>query len=383
MRRLLASLVVLGLPAGCAGSGATSPLDPFSPTRIEAPRTGWITNQPAADPYYSGTRQAAVPRPAARSGWRATSPAIVPRAGGLSGPPRDLEYQPGKGDLADTLAAGEPGDRIAVPPAARREPTPSDGLAGLGGGKTFSGPRADAVRQPASPGAATSSAVPTTRALAGSDLRKDSPPTSTLGTRAQDGQQQIIRTIEPRPRSATSVQGVRAAAGATATAQREPRRLAVPRQAIDIMDLPPTGSAKTARPSAASSGVRLASATEIVDESGSGGTRASSGPTTRTGGEHSDSFSPRARYAYDPQYGWLRGRLEYSQIDRRWKLRYIPIDGTTDEFGGSVVLTNVSLLSGYERGEFVEVRGTLGRRPRDEHRFAPEFEIRQIKRLGS
>jgi hypothetical protein len=76
--------------------------------------------------------------------------------------------------------------------------------------------------------------------------------------------------------------------------------------------------------------------------------------------------------------------LEYSEIDRRWKLRYIPIDGATDEFGGSVLLSNASQLSGYERGQFVEVHGTLGRAREDENRgYAPEFEIHQIRRLGT
>lgn len=84
-----------------------------------------------------------------------------------------------------------------------------------------------------------------------------------------------------------------------------------------------------------------------------------------------------APYAYDPSYAWLRGKLEYSQRDRRWKLRYIPIDGNTDQYGGSVVLTNPQKLEGFEPGEFVEVRGVLagsvGREP-----FAPAYRIEQI-----
>ena len=80
----------------------------------------------------------------------------------------------------------------------------------------------------------------------------------------------------------------------------------------------------------------------------------------------------------------MRGRLEYSEIDRRWKLRYIPIDGATDEFGGSVVLSDAARLAGYERGQFVEVHGNLGRPAADEDRgYAPEFQIREVKRLGT
>ena len=95
------------------------------------------------------------------------------------------------------------------------------------------------------------------------------------------------------------------------------------------------------------------------------------------------SSSVRARYAHDPQYRWLRGRLEYSHIARRWKLRYIPIDGATDDFGGSVVLSDTTLLSGYERGQLVEVRGKLGSMAPDDHSYAPDYEIHHIKRLAN
>jgi hypothetical protein len=49
-----------------------------------------------------------------------------------------------------------------------------------------------------------------------------------------------------------------------------------------------------------------------------------------------------------------------------------------------VVLANPSQLSGYERGQFVEVRGRLGRAPEaDAEGYAPEFEISSIRRLGN
>jgi hypothetical protein len=95
-----------------------------------------------------------------------------------------------------------------------------------------------------------------------------------------------------------------------------------------------------------------------------------------------DSFSPRHDYGYDPQYGWLRGRLEYSQIDEQWKVRYIPIDGETDQFGGSVILSDPSLLSGYERGDFVEIRGKLADENSKDTGYAPKYQISQIKKLS-
>ena len=94
-------------------------------------------------------------------------------------------------------------------------------------------------------------------------------------------------------------------------------------------------------------------------------------------GDRTGASGSRLPYAYDPAYTWLRGKLEYSQRDRRWKLRYIPVDGSTDQYGGSVVLTNPQKLDGFEPGEFVEVQGALagrvGREP-----FAPGYRIERI-----
>ncbi len=134
---------------------------------------------------------------------------------------------------------------------------------------------------------------------------------------------------------------------------------------IDIMDLPP----------ASDNSVRQVSATfEIKDPVGQ---------NARTPAQNLVSESPASPslYSYDPQYGWLRGRLEYSQIDHHWKLRYIPVDGVTDQYGGSVILGNTTVLSGYERGDSVEVRGTLTSTNPDNRTFSPTFEIQTIKRL--
>ncbi len=90
-----------------------------------------------------------------------------------------------------------------------------------------------------------------------------------------------------------------------------------------------------------------------------------------------------ARYGYDSQYGWLRGKLEYSPVKKRWKLRYIPIDGATDEHGGSVVLSDASALGGCERGDFVEVRGQPADREDGPTGVAPEYDVSSLKRLDS
>lgn len=115
---------------------------------------------------------------------------------------------------------------------------------------------------------------------------------------------------------------------------------------------------------------------------------AASRPATETAARSRVSASPRPgvtspalRYGHDPAYAWLRGRLEYSDIAKRWKLRYIPIDGQIDQYGGSVVLGDTSLLSGLERGDCVEVHGKLLPNAKGDWGYAPVYEVAQIKPL--
>ncbi len=87
------------------------------------------------------------------------------------------------------------------------------------------------------------------------------------------------------------------------------------------------------------------------------------------------------RYAFAANYRRLRGRLEYSAAQRVWRLRYIPaagVNGQTDEYGGSVLLDDGSLLAGYESGDFVEVEGRPLRAAADDAGFAPRYELERI-----
>jgi hypothetical protein len=86
-------------------------------------------------------------------------------------------------------------------------------------------------------------------------------------------------------------------------------------------------------------------------------------------------------YRHDPSYQWLKGRLEYSRIDDRWKLRYIPINGDTDEYGGSVVLLGSRMLEGYKPGELVTAYGSIDTNDSAEARgFAPPYRLDRIVR---
>jgi len=65
------------------------------------------------------------------------------------------------------------------------------------------------------------------------------------------------------------------------------------------------------------------------------------------------------RFGFDPQYQWLRGQVQYSQATDQWHLRYIPVQGGLDQFGGQVLIENPHLLGGVQPGDYVQVRGRL------------------------
>jgi hypothetical protein len=84
-------------------------------------------------------------------------------------------------------------------------------------------------------------------------------------------------------------------------------------------------------------------------------------------------------YSHHKSYSWLRGKLEYSSAARRWKLRYIPIDGQTDQYGGSVVLAKSSDVEQFRPGDMVTVEGELGAGRAEHGSFSPLYELRSIR----
>jgi len=97
-----------------------------------------------------------------------------------------------------------------------------------------------------------------------------------------------------------------------------------------------------------------------------------------------DDATPRtrARYGFSPRYEQLKGRLEHSETSGVWKLRYIPIDGATDDFGGSVLIDNPRSLGDLDAGDFVEVRGAIDSTGADELSYAPKFRIADVRALA-
>jgi hypothetical protein len=89
-----------------------------------------------------------------------------------------------------------------------------------------------------------------------------------------------------------------------------------------------------------------------------------------------------SNYAFDPDYRWLRGKLDYSAVLRRWKISYQKPHGETDSFGGSAVLDNIEKLGEYQRGDYVEVHGSFKQGADGNWGYAPEFHIESIKKIG-
>jgi len=212
------------------------------------------------------------------------------------------------------------------------------------------------------------------------------PNTQTPSATSVAGRERIVRVIQPR-QATPDPEHVGDLAAASSAGQ--PRRFRPPERAIDIMDLPEaskaSGSSASASGSSASAsgegGFRLVSGSEPEDSSAAVDSDPRPVDSSETPGA-STGTSTGAAYGHDADYRWLRGKLEYSQIDRCWKLRYIPVDSATDKFGGSVVLDDPSKLSGLERGDFVEVQGSVGSAA-EKGVYAPTYDVAKIRRLGT
>ena len=334
MRRPLAILLVVVFLAGCNRTSSLAPVDPFfGSTRVPPPRTGMLPKRPAAAPYYSDHRDSVNPPAPADLLHAATSGTIGNR---YQPPGGKFDYRQNREEkkTASSLAIRSDGDNISIPMSARRETD----WATQGTNRSEADSLVDEARRLA---ATPSVATPRTSELARS--------------------QTVEQTLGPRPKSLTphsSSRSILPAPKAVNYPVSQPRRAS---GLIDIMDLPPVGTSGSSKPRSVDPGVRQATATEDVS---------------------SRSSTDRSRYGHDPKYNWLRGKLEYSQREGRWKLRYIPIDGDTDDFGGSVVLVDVSKLSGYERGDFVKVYGEIGPRAEEGQGFAPDFKISRVMPLG-
>jgi hypothetical protein len=64
------------------------------------------------------------------------------------------------------------------------------------------------------------------------------------------------------------------------------------------------------------------------------------------------------KFAHDPNYRWLVGRLDYSKIQRSWVLRFASVE-EDDRYGGSVTLVDTGRMATFKSGDLVRVEGSL------------------------
>lgn len=86
------------------------------------------------------------------------------------------------------------------------------------------------------------------------------------------------------------------------------------------------------------------------------------------------------KFSHSDDYRRLTGQLEYSTTLRQWKLRYIPLDGETDQYGGSVVIADGAALAGHRPGEFVTIEGEITSDKAAASRFAPKYHAANVSR---
>lgn len=387
MKRLLLLICVFVLLPGCWGRSSNSATDPFfGYTRIPPPGTGSIYGQ-SADPYYPGmpnTGATSIGRP------NGAGPSTLPANPGTmlrvapNATPLRITPDSGSSTLPNSSPITGPAASSQTPPGSTAPSTTAPSTtapSGSSGGSRylppngfnyqgrFGSPMGNSATRVPPPALASRLGLEGTNSAAPHLADPSTKPAdSTVGNVASRAP--ILQTIPPRPQATTISNSTGAAVPG---ASLQPGRSAARGQGVDIMDLPDASSSTTPdRTSANRQGnaFRLVSATE--DATGQSKVVAA---VALSGG--SVASTARGRYGHGPEYRWLRGKLEHSQVDGCWKLRYIPIDGVTDDFGGSVVLPDASLLTGIERGEYVEARGKIGPREATEG-FAPTYLATQI-----
>jgi len=331
MRLGICSLLLVTLSAGCHTAPASGPVDPFlGRTRVPPPSTGMAGGLPMDPSYHRGP---------------GTSGSITPVPGGYSMAP--------DGDTS--------GAAVSYPDAAVASGAPAVSL-----GEVVSvvdgAPVTEKPDDPPGVGSGTSAAVASNR-----------------WSGQVTGGQPIVRTIHPRPAQGVSQQPTparRPSVSPATSVSSSPR----PTRVVNITELPrhhPAGAGHAERIA-----TTISSGSDTTSRAGAFRLVAATAPSAEPERATTGGFGPAAgSYGYDTSYAWLRGRLEFSPIDQQWKLRYIPLDGETDDYGGSVVLEDEVKLAGCERGDFVEIHGrVLPEAPKSG--FSPVYGITSLKRLG-
>jgi hypothetical protein len=86
------------------------------------------------------------------------------------------------------------------------------------------------------------------------------------------------------------------------------------------------------------------------------------------------------RFAHDPNYRWLVGTLDYSQIQGAWLLRYMSYE-EDDRYGGCVTLVGPLPGAVLKKGKTVRVEGSLINP--DSRHLRPAFQVDNMRAVGS
>ncbi len=356
MSRLLGVVIVAAMCAGCRSSAPV--YDPFM-GRTTVPPPGTAVVQPG-QPYYSAPPAGATTSP----------PLITPPPGASATPPTvnnglSSSFTPNVSPVSATntaptatvtpVSATVPAAMPATPGAQPLRPAPTTVrpiYGPPGGGLVYPPTSAAPIGAPAAtaqsigtsssgvPTLANPATAPNATVTGVKPASFNSPDVSRAANSAtpvvfnSSPDQNPIRIVEP-PHSIAPP----ACAPHLPPPRHRPRTLnqSLSFRVPEITDLPPANSAARPAPAAAST---------AANESAGG-------------------------YGYDPQYHWLKGKLEYSQSTRSWRLRYIPPDGNTDSYGGSVVLADNSQLAGLQPGDAVYRPRCAGRRQRRSRQLRP------------
>lgn len=355
MNRLFALLIAAAMVWGCRAPTPT--FDPFQgPPRIPPPGTGQVGQiAPPADSYYSSQPSVHPGQPAAS----ATAPARYA--------PRDGSYQ-----FRSGAVERDDGGRVAE----------------AGGGGQGPGVREEETSRPRSARLAStrleSSRASEQTAVTTAEFEQDTAERHSERESVRQAANWEHGATEKPARYDAKIRVVEPAARAEEPPPtdpiREPARFEPDGPVTEISNLPKSRAAAPARPPRAiirAASDRPTARSEAVDTAAPVTSRFAT--NTRSTATPAPSAS-RKLYGYDPEYRSLQGRLEFSESERRWKLRYIPIDGQTDKFGGSVILADAPELDGFKAGDYVTVEGTVGQKDPRSRSFAPNYQLDRISR---
>ncbi|MBI3837391.1 MAG: hypothetical protein HY288_05600 [Planctomycetia bacterium] len=384
MKRPWAVMLIAIALVGCRPAQPAT--NPFLRTTVPPPGTGQGALAVPGEPYYPPQAVPGTPPPAVAPAVPLAPPVAAPPP--IVAPPSDNRYAPPGGSFQYNQSSL---DRSKFPTNRGRDhPSTEASLAGVAG-TNAPGLRGsaggDAVQHAvllsseANPVNAASYHEPTAaheREPTAGDTRYERPELAVDGENDASSPGNTVRILGSHSvdrGEAAAEPEIEAAPAIRITVDDSPRR--------DTRTQPPLQEAYRTAPNASASQIAIVTSdtvSDITQNLGDGSSPGVSPPSA--GGRPQAAGAEGADYAFAPDYAWLRGRLEYSQSLRQWKLRYIPIDGQTDQFGGSVVLPNSPALEAFKPGDKVAVRGSLAERSATSGSFSPLYKFDHVEPLS-